>query len=102
MRTAPRALIPVAAVIAVLALSWFLPTGVRNFQLAATCGYGGYGYGGFANVSSVVPSTGNTAGGNSVVINGCGFTGATSVHFNSTAASAFTVNSDTKITATAP
>ena len=42
------------------------------------------------------------AGGTSVTITGTGFTGATAVKFGSTAASSFTVNSATQITATSP
>lgn len=54
-------------------------------------------------VTSVSPSAGPTAGGTTVTIIGSGFTGATSVQFSSaTPAAAFTVISDTKITATSP
>lgn len=53
-------------------------------------------------VTSLSTSAGPTAGGNSVVITGTDFTAATAVTFGATAASAFTVNSDTQITATAP
>ena len=54
------------------------------------------------SVTSVSPASGPTAGGTSVTINGTGFTGATAVSFGGTAASTFTVNSSSKITATAP
>ena len=54
------------------------------------------------SVTSVNPASGPTAGGTSVTINGTGFTGATAVSFGGTAASTFTVNSSSKITATAP
>jgi large repetitive protein len=53
-------------------------------------------------VTSVSPTSGPTTGGTSVTINGAGFTGATAVNFGATAATTFTVNSSSKITATAP
>jgi IPT/TIG domain len=53
-------------------------------------------------VTSVSPSSGSTTGGSTVTISGSYFTGATSVKFGSTAATSFTVNSDTQITAVAP
>ena len=53
-------------------------------------------------INSVNPDFGPTIGGNSVVLSGSGFTGATAVTFGSTAASSFAVNSDSQITATAP
>lgn len=52
-------------------------------------------------ITSLVPSTGPAAGGNSVAINGSGFTGATAVNFG-TISAAFVFNSDNSITATAP
>ena len=54
------------------------------------------------SVTSVSPASGPTGGGTSVTINGTGFTGATAVSFGGAAASTFTVNSSSKITATAP
>jgi autotransporter-associated beta strand protein len=51
-------------------------------------------------VTSFTPNGGWT--GDSVVITGTHFTGATAVTFNSTAAPSFTVNSDTQITAVVP
>ena len=59
-----------------------------------------------AGSGSVSPTlngaVGSVSGGTSVVINGAGFTGATAVHFGATAATSFTVNSATQITAVAP
>ena len=52
-------------------------------------------------VTSIAPPTGPASGGTKVTISGAGLTGATGVRFGSVAA-AFTVNSDTSITATAP
>lgn len=53
-------------------------------------------------VAQLTPQSGPTAGGTSVVINGQGFTGATTVAFAGVVATAFTVNSDTQITAISP
>ncbi len=52
-------------------------------------------------VTRVSPSTGPPSGGTSVTISGSSFTGATAVDFGSAAAT-FTVDSATRITATAP
>jgi RHS repeat-associated protein len=53
-------------------------------------------------VKSISPSSGSVNGGTSVSINGSGFTGATAVHFGGIAASSYTVNSPSSITAVAP
>ncbi|HEX5761997.1 MAG TPA: IPT/TIG domain-containing protein [Solirubrobacterales bacterium] len=53
-------------------------------------------------ITNLNPSTGPPAGGNSVTITGTGFTGASTVKFGATDATAFTVDSATQITATAP
>jgi len=53
-------------------------------------------------VSSVAPNTGTAIGGTSTVITGTSFTFATAVTFGGTAATSFTVNSSTQITAVAP
>jgi hypothetical protein len=53
-------------------------------------------------VTGVSPTSGSTAGGTSVTVTGTNFTGATAVTFGGVAASSFTVNSSTSITATSP
>jgi hypothetical protein len=53
-------------------------------------------------VTAIAPSNGPIQGGISVTITGMYFTGVTAVQFGSTAATGFTVNSNTQITATAP
>jgi IPT/TIG domain/Right handed beta helix region len=53
-------------------------------------------------VTSVNPNFGNTSGGTTVTITGTNFTGTTAVYFGSTAATSFTVNSNTQITAVDP
>jgi hypothetical protein len=53
-------------------------------------------------VTSLSPSSGPTAGGTKVTITGSGFTGASAVHFGTAAATGFSVNSDTQITAVSP
>lgn len=59
-------------------------------------------------VTGVSPNTGNIAGGDSVTITGSGFYGGgssgavTAVHFGTTAATTYTVTSDTSITVTSP
>ncbi|NLS01651.1 IPTL-CTERM sorting domain-containing protein, partial [Rhizobium sp. P38BS-XIX] len=53
-------------------------------------------------VTSLSPTAGPTAGGTSVVITGTNLSGATSVLFGASAATSFTVNSASQITATAP
>jgi hypothetical protein len=53
-------------------------------------------------VTSINPASGPATGGTTVTITGTGFTGATAVDFGAVAASRFTVNSATQITATSP
>lgn len=52
-------------------------------------------------VTAISPVSGSTVGGDSVIIAGSGFTGATAVDFGSASAQ-MTVDSDTEITATSP
>ena len=60
-----------------------------------------YAAAGGPQVTSVAPNTGSGAGGDSIVISGTGFTGATLVNFGTNAAS-FNVDNDGQITATSP
>jgi hypothetical protein len=60
------------------------------------------GLGAVPAVTTLSPTIGPVAGGTSVTITGTAFTGATAVKFGSTAATSFTVNSATAITAKAP
>jgi hypothetical protein len=53
-------------------------------------------------ITNVSPSYGPSAGGTTVVLTGQFFTGATVLQFGSVAASSFTVDSDTQITAVSP
>ncbi|OWG15640.1 hypothetical protein KDK82_3133 [Delftia sp. K82] len=53
-------------------------------------------------VTSISPASGSSIGGTTVTLTGTNFTGATAVTFGGTAATGFTVNSATQITATAP
>ncbi|RDH39972.1 MAG: phospholipase [Candidatus Aquirickettsiella gammari] len=61
-----------------------------------------YRYAAVSVITTLVPNAGSVDGGNTVTINGSGFTGASSVMFGGTAATTFTINSDSQITATAP
>src|SRR5439155_25949852 len=94
-------ILPVVVVAAVLGLSLVMrPVSINGLNVAL-CGYG-YGYGTAPAVDGVSPSFGSTAGGTSVTLTGCGFTGATSVHFGAAAGTNVVVVSDTKITVTSP
>ncbi|WP_201295394.1 MULTISPECIES: IPT/TIG domain-containing protein [Nocardia] len=61
-----------------------------------------YFYRNIPALTAVSPSAGPLAGGNTITLTGADLLGTTAVRFGSTAASAFTVVSDTQITATAP
>ncbi|WP_280352582.1 IPT/TIG domain-containing protein [Nocardia abscessus] len=70
------------------------PTGTSNGVL--------YTYGGAPALDAVVPGSGARAGGNTVLLQGDNFTGTLAVNFGATAATSFTVDSDTQITAVVP
>jgi hypothetical protein len=53
-------------------------------------------------ITGISPTSGSVDGGTIVIINGTGFTGATSLVFGSTEATSFTVDSDTQINTTSP
>ena len=53
-------------------------------------------------VAQLTPTSGPAVGGTTVIINGQGFTGATTVAFGGVVAPAFTIDSDIKITAISP
>jgi hypothetical protein len=53
-------------------------------------------------ITSINPTSGSTAGGKTVTITGTNLGGATEVLFGSSAASSFTVNSETQVTAVSP
>ena len=53
-------------------------------------------------LTGILPTSGPTVGGTTVIITGTNFTGASSVKFGSTAATSFTVTSNTQITAVTP
>ena len=53
-------------------------------------------------LTAVTPNNGSTTGGTSVTLTGTNFTGATAVSFGGIAATSFTVNNATTITATTP
>jgi hypothetical protein len=86
------------------------PPGVGVVQVAVRTklGYSAAGpasqftYAAIPAVVTLTPPKGPAAGGTTVVIGGQGFTGATTVAFGGVVAPAFTVNSDSQITAISP
>uniref|UniRef100_UPI000A470A2F beta strand repeat-containing protein n=1 Tax=Nocardia shimofusensis TaxID=228596 RepID=UPI000A470A2F len=80
-------------------------TGVESVTVTTVGGVSNgspYTYVAAPALASLTPAAGAAAGGTTVVLTGTGFTGATAVSFGATPATAFTVDSDTQITATAP
>ncbi|MEU1629359.1 IPT/TIG domain-containing protein [Streptomyces sp. NPDC020096] len=82
------------------------PAGSGTVQVTVTTSLGtsngvAFSYTAALVITSLSPASGPTGGGNSVTINGAGFTGATAVKFGTTSALFMVVN-DTQITATAP
>ncbi|WP_181408820.1 IPT/TIG domain-containing protein [Schumannella soli] len=75
-----------------------LPTG----PLTSTGGFTYTGAPVAPTATGLDPSSGATAGGTTVVVDGTGFTGATGVTFGGTAGTSFTVTNDTTITVTTP
>ena len=61
-----------------------------------------YNYTSPVTITGVSPASGAPGGGTSVVITGTGFTGTTAVKFGADAATSYTVNSSTRITAVSP
>jgi IPT/TIG domain len=104
-RKALTSLLPVLALAAVLLAALLAPSRPFGVHLAACVGYG-YTYGGgptVATVSNVSPNTGTTGGGTVVFITGSGYCNTVSaVSFGATAATSFSVLTDTEIKATSP
>ena len=98
LRRSAKGLVPAAIVAAVLGASYFAPARLPALNFAVACSYGA---GGAPTVTGINPASGPLAGGTSVTITGCGFTGATFVHFGSSSVVP-TVNSDSQVTATSP
>jgi IPT/TIG domain len=105
-----RRLLPAVVVASVLGAS-LLVAGVGTATVLA-CGYG-YGYGGNngPTITEISNNEGPLAGGTTVTITGCGFTGATAVKFGGTLAKPFAVGgvtvpfkfvSDSSIVAVSP
>ncbi|MGW4371775.1 IPT/TIG domain-containing protein [Nocardia takedensis] len=61
-----------------------------------------YDYLAVPSLTGITPNQGSTAGGTTVVLTGTGLTDVTAVSFGGVAATSFTVDSDTQITAVAP
>jgi hypothetical protein len=86
------------------------PSGTGSIHVRVTTAYGLsaattadlFGYGVTPVVTGISPASGPDAGGTVVTITGTGFLGTTKVSFGANAATTFTVNSDTSITATSP
>ncbi|WP_228001490.1 beta strand repeat-containing protein [Nocardia australiensis] len=83
------------------------PPGTGTVQVTVSTAGGtsngvSYTYSAVPTLTSVSPNQGSAAGGTTVVLTGTNLAGATAVSFGGVAASSFTVNSATQITAIAP
>ncbi|MGK8524416.1 IPT/TIG domain-containing protein [Nocardia asteroides] len=83
------------------------PPGTGTVQVTVSTAGGtsngvSYSYLTVPSLASISPAAGPAAGGNTVTLTGTGFAGVTAVRFGATAASSFTVVSNTQITAVAP
>ncbi|WP_159926814.1 MULTISPECIES: S-layer family protein [Nocardia] len=88
-------------------ISAIAPPGAGTIGVAVTTAGGmsnpvPYAYVAAPSLASAMPDSGATTGGNTVVLTGTGFTGATTVDFGATAAVSFVVVSDSEIRAVAP
>jgi IPT/TIG domain-containing protein len=99
MRAVRQGILPGFIVAGVLAASVLIAPAVAiKFNLTACS----YGYLGAPTVTGIAPTSGSSSGGTVVTITGCGFTGATSVHFGANAATGVTVTNDSTVMATSP
>jgi hypothetical protein len=79
------------------------PTGVSVTTVGGTAtDSGGFTYVTPPTITGVDPTSGPIAGGTTVTVTGTNFTGASAVDFGTSAATSFSVVSDTQITATTP
>ena len=100
-RYALRRVLPGVAVAATLAAS-LLASPLTAVPVLA-CGYGtGYGGNNGPTVTEISNNEGPLAGGTTVKITGCGFTGVTAVRFGATNAARYTFVSDSTIMAVSP
>lgn len=98
--TAPSSI--TGAVVAPYASATNITDGVR-LDAAINPGFPTFSYIDYSPaITDLSPSSGPTAGGDTVVITGTNFTDATAVSFGAAPAAAFTVDSSTQITATSP
>ena len=84
-----------------------VPAGTGTVNVTVTTAGGtsnavAYTYVAVPVLTSLSPNQGPLVGGNTVILTGSHFTSASAVKFGATAATSFTVNSDTQITATVP
>lgn len=74
----------------------------KSDELKAAVSAGAQKSGTGPSITSISPTSGAEAGGDSVVITGTNLTGAMAVNFGPAAATTFSIDSDTQITATTP